>query len=228
MPEAYALLQESIGSEEESSASPAQSAVFSRNPAADFAVSQTPVISVTNAEPSPKHSKESSVSPTAPTNPGISRSAANFANFAPGVSDPRAPQQQPQRRAAERSVSPNKKEPLPSGEQSISGASPKNGVRAKEASGSSRDRPLAPAHRRAQARNSNGDWEIKFSAIEALDPEHPIGTGSFGTVYKAYWYGPVAVKKLNVLEPTDEQTRSFKNEVPSRLLLRLLLLTHFS
>lgn len=105
--------------------------------------------------------------------------------------------------------------------------------------GGARERQLGPvaAQRRAQkpkdplqSRNSNGDWEIKFGALEGLDPERPIGTGSFGTVYKAYWYGPVAVKKLNVLEPTDEQTRSFKNEVraPFNSLFRAHSTLHYS
>lgn len=34
-----------------------------------------------------------------------------------------------------------------------------------------------------------------------------------GTVYKAHWHGPVAVKTLNVRDPTPAQLQAFKNEV---------------
>ena len=40
-----------------------------------------------------------------------------------------------------------------------------------------------------------------------------IGSGSFGTVYRAQWHGPVAVKRLNVKDPTPAQLQAFKNEV---------------
>lgn len=40
-----------------------------------------------------------------------------------------------------------------------------------------------------------------------------IGSGSFGTVYKAHWHGPVAVKTLNVKTPSPAQLQAFKNEV---------------
>lgn len=40
-----------------------------------------------------------------------------------------------------------------------------------------------------------------------------VGSGSFGTVYKAHWHGPVAVKTLNVKIPTVAQLQAFKNEV---------------
>lgn len=40
-----------------------------------------------------------------------------------------------------------------------------------------------------------------------------IGSGTFGTVYRAHWHGPVAVKTLNVKTPTPAQLQAFKNEV---------------
>lgn len=43
--------------------------------------------------------------------------------------------------------------------------------------------------------------------------DRQIGSGSFGTVFKAHWHGPVAVKKLNVTDPTQAQMQDFKNEV---------------
>lgn len=54
------------------------------------------------------------------------------------------------------------------------------------------------------------NWNIP--AEEILVGPH-IGSGSFGTVYRAYWYGPVAVKMLNVKTPNPSQLQAFKNEV---------------
>lgn len=63
--------------------------------------------------------------------------------------------------------------------------------------------PLAP-------RESIEDWEIPADEI-LVGPR--VGSGSFGTVYKAHWHGPVAVKTLNVKIPTIAQLQAFKNEV---------------
>lgn len=60
------------------------------------------------------------------------------------------------------------------------------------------------------ARESIEDWEIP--ADEILVGAR-VGSGSFGTVYKAHWHGPVAVKTLNVKIPTVAQLQAFKNEV---------------
>ncbi|KAI6177550.1 Non-specific serine/threonine protein kinase [Aphelenchoides bicaudatus] len=62
------------------------------------------------------------------------------------------------------------------------------------------------------------DWEI---SIDKIVFKEPIGCGSFGTVYKAYYFGeeddnmqrPVAVKKLNIRNPGPELLSAFKNEV---------------
>jgi hypothetical protein len=57
------------------------------------------------------------------------------------------------------------------------------------------------------------DWEIPESEI---DFGERIGSGSFGTVFKGMWHGPVALKKLNVFKdqkPTQSQLQAFKNEV---------------
>lgn len=59
-------------------------------------------------------------------------------------------------------------------------------------------------------RESIEDWEILMDEI-LMGPR--IGSGSFGTVYKAHWHGPVAVKTLNVKIPTSAQLQAFKNEV---------------
>jgi B-Raf proto-oncogene serine/threonine-protein kinase len=54
------------------------------------------------------------------------------------------------------------------------------------------------------------DWEIP---AEEILVGHRIGSGSFGTVFKGLWHGPVAVKTLNVKDPTPAQLQAFKNEV---------------
>lgn len=59
-------------------------------------------------------------------------------------------------------------------------------------------------------RESIEDWEIPADEI-LVGPR--VGSGSFGTVYKAHWHGSVAVKTLNVKIPTVAQLQAFKNEV---------------
>ncbi|KAI6219804.1 Non-specific serine/threonine protein kinase [Aphelenchoides fujianensis] len=54
------------------------------------------------------------------------------------------------------------------------------------------------------------DWEIPPGSITC---SVEIGQGSFGTVYKAQYFGPVAVKKLNISNPGPELLAAFKNEV---------------
>jgi len=60
------------------------------------------------------------------------------------------------------------------------------------------------------AKESIEDWEIHADEILICSR---IGSGSFGTVYKGHWHGPVAIKTLNVKEPTPAQLQAFKNEV---------------
>ncbi|KAJ1348145.1 Raf serine/threonine-protein kinase [Parelaphostrongylus tenuis] len=54
------------------------------------------------------------------------------------------------------------------------------------------------------------DWEIDEKQITL---QCKVGSGSFGTVYRGEYFGLVAVKKLNVGEPTLQQLQAFKNEV---------------
>lgn len=87
-------------------------------------------------------------------------------------------------------------------------ASPTNALRpwrprARSADESANKRIHAP-------RESIEDWEIP--ADEILIGTR-IGSGSFGTVYKGHWHGAVAVKTLNVKDPTPAQLQAFKNEV---------------
>nr|QMV48161.1 Raf [Plutella xylostella] len=77
--------------------------------------------------------------------------------------------------------------------------------------------------RRARARSADESWKNALSPRESYDDwvihadeiliGPRIGSGSFGTVYKAHWHGPVAVKTLNVKTPTPAQLQAFKNEV---------------
>ena len=55
------------------------------------------------------------------------------------------------------------------------------------------------------------DWEILAQDIKLYKKN--IGQGSFGTVYRGYWHGNVAVKTLNVKNPSLEQIQAFRNEV---------------
>lgn len=62
----------------------------------------------------------------------------------------------------------------------------------------------------SQRHDSNDKWEIPTEEIQR-GPR--IGSGSFGTVFKGYWHGDVAIKELNVVDPTPTQLKAFKNEV---------------
>ncbi|CAL8076479.1 unnamed protein product [Calicophoron daubneyi] len=72
--------------------------------------------------------------------------------------------------------------------------------------GSEAKQPLKSRSRR----DSNEEWEIPSSEI-TKGPR--IGSGSFGTVFKGYWHGNVAIKELNVADPNPQQLKAFKNEV---------------
>uniref|UniRef100_A0A1B0FAQ4 non-specific serine/threonine protein kinase n=1 Tax=Glossina morsitans morsitans TaxID=37546 RepID=A0A1B0FAQ4_GLOMM len=65
-------------------------------------------------------------------------------------------------------------------------------------------------HLKKENRSSEENWNIQAEEI-LTGPR--IGSGSFGTVYKAHWHGPVAVKTLNVKTPSPAQLQAFKNEV---------------
>ncbi|KAF8371691.1 lin-45 [Pristionchus pacificus] len=61
--------------------------------------------------------------------------------------------------------------------------------------------------------SSNGKYEEWEVDEKQLVLQCKVGSGSFGTVYRADYFGTVAVKKLNVSEPTSAQLAAFKNEV---------------
>ncbi len=93
-------------------------------------------------------------------------------------------------------------------------ASPTNGLRPWRPRARSADESAnnsgKKVHKEAGPQESIEDWEIP--PHEVLTGSR-IGTGSFGTVYKAHWHGPVAIKTLNVTDPTPAQLQAFKNEV---------------
>ncbi|XP_072745077.1 raf homolog serine/threonine-protein kinase Raf [Anoplolepis gracilipes] len=98
------------------------------------------------------------------------------------------------------------------------GSSPTKHSQSTQASPTSTLRPKRPRAKSADESSKNllapresiEDWEIPADEI-LVGPR--IGSGSFGTVYKAHWHGPVAVKTLNVKIPTSAQLQAFKNEV---------------
>ena len=98
------------------------------------------------------------------------------------------------------------------------GSSPTKHSQSTQASPTSTLRPKRPRARSADESSKNllapresiEDWEIP--AGEILMGQR-IGSGSFGTVYKAHWHGYVAVKTLKVKIPTTTQLQAFKNEV---------------
>ncbi|KAL5283794.1 BRAF.2 family protein [Megaselia abdita] len=71
-------------------------------------------------------------------------------------------------------------------------------------------RTIKPRKNSGNLKMSEENWNIPAEEILVGDR---IGSGSFGTVYKAHWHGPVAVKTLNVRTPSIAQMQAFKNEV---------------
>jgi len=64
--------------------------------------------------------------------------------------------------------------------------------------------------RQQSSKDTVEDWEI---SVDEILMGNRIGSGSFGTVYRGHWHGPVAIKTLNVRDPTPAQYSAFKNEV---------------
>ncbi|XP_065177897.1 serine/threonine-protein kinase A-Raf-like [Sycon ciliatum] len=54
------------------------------------------------------------------------------------------------------------------------------------------------------------DWEIQMSEVKLFDK---VGSGAYGSVYKAEYHGECAVKMLNVKTPSPELREVFANEV---------------
>lgn len=108
----------------------------------------------------------------------------------------------------------------PAGTASSPGSSPTHqfNSRSEQASPTNTLQPWRPRARSADEsskkvrppRETIEDWEIPADEILICAR---IGSGSFGTVYKGHWHGPVAIKTLNVKDPTPAQLQAFKNEV---------------
>lgn len=58
--------------------------------------------------------------------------------------------------------------------------------------------------------NLSLQWYIDHKEVQIYDK---IGAGSFGTVYKGFWHGYVAVKTLNINSTNEDHLTLFKNEV---------------
>jgi len=89
-------------------------------------------------------------------------------------------------------------------------SSPTSTIKRRERA-SSADESASKKISKTANKESIEDWEI--SAPDILCNKKNIGKGSFGTVYRGYWHGPVAVKTLNVQNPSQEQIQAFRNEV---------------
>ena len=106
--------------------------------------------------------------------------------------------------------------PIPSSHHGHSpGSSPTGSSQHSPTSGDKRQRAssveIDPGKLRPrQRRDSNEDWEIAGDQIQLYSK---IGSGSFGTVYRGHYHGFVAIKRLNVTDPTPQQLKAFKNEV---------------
>ncbi|XP_048582848.1 kinase suppressor of Ras 2 isoform X2 [Nematostella vectensis] len=54
------------------------------------------------------------------------------------------------------------------------------------------------------------EWVVPFEEIEIFDV---LGSGRFGKVYRGRWHGEVAVKMIEIDNPTEEQLNAFKFQV---------------
>lgn len=99
---------------------------------------------------------------------------------------------------------------LPHSHSQSAQASPTNALRPWRPRARSADESANKKISKDGPRESIEDWEIP--ADEILTGQR-IGSGSFGTVYKGHWHGSVAIKTLNVKDPTSAQLQAFKNEV---------------
>lgn len=66
------------------------------------------------------------------------------------------------------------------------------------------------------------DWEVRLCDSHCSSAQidskqikisHKVGQGAFGTVYQGEYFGRVAVKTFDIINPTDQQLEAFRNEV---------------
>lgn len=55
------------------------------------------------------------------------------------------------------------------------------------------------------------EWVIPFEELDIT--WNPLGAGRFGKVYRGHWHGEVAVKIIEIENPTEEQLNAFKFQV---------------
>ncbi|XP_066985291.1 raf homolog serine/threonine-protein kinase Raf isoform X2 [Macrobrachium rosenbergii] len=89
-------------------------------------------------------------------------------------------------------------------------ASPTNTLRTVRPRARSADESVSGKKVRQSSKDTVEEWEIP---VDEILIGNRIGSGSFGTVYRGHWHGPVAVKTLKVRDPTPAQYSAFKNEV---------------
>jgi kinase suppressor of Ras 2 len=54
------------------------------------------------------------------------------------------------------------------------------------------------------------EWVVPFEELDIYDM---LGYGRFGKVYRGKWHGEVAVKMIEIDNPTEEQLNAFKFQV---------------
>jgi len=106
-------------------------------------------------------------------------------------------------------VSPATSPTQASRSESSSPTSVRPRARASSADDSSK-KEIRQNREKGEKRETMEDWEIPIDDI-FIGPR--IGAGSFGTVYRGHWHGAVAIKTLNVRDPTPAQITAFRNEV---------------
>ncbi|XP_015760285.1 PREDICTED: kinase suppressor of Ras 2-like [Acropora digitifera] len=65
--------------------------------------------------------------------------------------------------------------------------------------------------RREQRGSLMSEWVIPFEELDIT--WNPLGAGRFGKVYRGHWHGEVAVKIIEIENPTEEQLNAFKFQV---------------
>ncbi|XP_058967485.1 kinase suppressor of Ras 1 isoform X2 [Pocillopora verrucosa] len=64
---------------------------------------------------------------------------------------------------------------------------------------------------RVQRGSLMSEWVIPFEELNITGS--PLGSGRFGKVYRGHWHGEVAVKMIEIENPTEEQLNAFKFQV---------------
>jgi len=98
----------------------------------------------------------------------------------------------------------------PTKKSSRSESSSPTSIRPRARASSADDSSKKEVKQNKDKRETIEDWEIP---VDEIFIGARIGAGSFGTVYKGHWHGAVAIKTLNVRDPSPAQIVAFRNEV---------------